>query len=339
MLLLALAALSGCYANTDYFPKVCLSRVEVSTQKLDYSLEENWAYFGIKTGLKEADLFLIAPTVFLGKENVFNMSVGNDVMRQRFINALNMQRGIYEETCRMFAPFYRQAGLNVYSIHETDATEYFSIAYIDIRNAFMHYIQNYNNGRPLVIAGFSQGADMALRLMKEFGDTEKIKKILVAAYIIGWRVTENDISAYPFLRMAQGETDTGVIVSFNTEAEGVEYSIIVPERTLGINPLNWHVDNTIAPRYYNKGACFPNYYGEIIKEIPHLTGAYIDLVRGVLKVTDINHIEFPPVLDLFGEGVYHIYDYQFFYRNLQENVAARVRVFTSLPVESIPKGK
>ena len=31
--------------------------------------------------------------------------------------------------------------------------------------------------------------------------------------------------------------------------------------------------------------------------------------------------------DIFSEGVYHLYDYQFFYRNLQENVGARVNAY------------
>ena len=34
--------------------------------------------------------------------------------------------------------------------------------------------------------------------------------------------------------------------------------------------------------------------------------------------------DYPPSLDLFEEGVYHLYDYQFFYRNLEENVQARL---------------
>lgn len=35
----------------------------------------------------------------------------------------------------------------------------------------------------------------------------------------------------------------------------------------------------------------------------------------------------PPVLDLFKPGEYHIYDYQFFYRNLQTNVRDRIDAY------------
>ena len=61
-----------------------------------------------------------------------------------------------------------------------------------------------------------------------------------------------------------------------------------------------------------------------MKEIPALTGAYLDPERGTLKVTGVSPEDYPPVLDIFEKGVYHLYDYQFFYRNLQQNVALRV---------------
>ena len=61
--------------------------------------------------------------------------------------------------------------------------------------------------------------------------------------------------------------------------------------------------------------------------LPTLCGCYIDEERGVLKVTDVTPADFPPVLPIFPEGAYHIYDYQFFYRNLQENVANRVKIY------------
>ena len=164
-------------------------------------------------------------------------------------------------------------------------------------------------------------------LMEEYFDDPKYSEKLVAAYCIGWRVTEEDIERYPHLRMAQGESDTGVIVSFNSEAEGVEDSIMVPQgtKTLGINPLNWRTDSTVADKSLNKGACFTKYSGEIKKEIPELTGAYLDPSRGTLRVTDVDPEEYSN--SLFPDGVYHLYHYQFFFRNLQENVGVRLESY------------
>ena len=37
----------------------------------------------------------------------------------------------------------------------------------------------------------------------------------MAAYIISYSVTQNDLDEYPYLKFASGETDTGVLFSWN----------------------------------------------------------------------------------------------------------------------------
>ena len=122
-----------------------------------------------------------------------------------------------------------------------------------------------------------------------------------------------------------------MIVSFNSEADTITHSLMIPEgtKTNPINPLNWKTDGTAADKSLNKGACFTDYSGNIVEEIPALTGAYIDSTRGALKVTDVTPADYPAGLDIFEDGVYHLYDYQFFYRNLQENVAVRLNAYLS----------
>lgn len=293
---------------------------------VDYSNSENWAYYAVGED-KAADLFLICPTVDMGKDGEYNMSMDDEETKESFVGALNMERGIYEGSATMYAPFYRQMTFPVYSMSDEEMKPYFEIAYRDVAAAFEYYFENLNNDRPIILAGFSQGSQLLLRLLEDYFDDPKYSDKLVAAYCIGWRVTEDDLARYPHLRMAECEDDTGVIVSFNSEAVGVEDSIMVPQgtRTLGINPLNWKTDSTLADKSLHKGACFTKYSGEIKKEIPELTGAYLDEVRGTLIVTDIEPSEYSN--SLFPDGVYHLYDYQFFYRNLQENVAVRLERF------------
>ena len=297
------------------------------TQKpntIDYSQNENWAYYGVGEE-KEADLFLICPTVDMGKNGNYNMSMDDVATKESFVGALNMERGIYEDSATMYAPYYRQMTFPVYSMTEEEMKPYLEIAYRDVATAFEYYFENCNNGRPLILAGFSQGSQLLLMLMEEYFDDPKYSEKLVAAYCIGWRVTESDLEKYQHLKMAENENDTGVIISFNSEAEGVEDSIMVPNgiKTLGINPLNWKTDCTPADKNLNTGACFTKYSGEIKKEIPQLTGAYLDEMRGTLIVTDIEPSDYSN--SLFPDGVYHLYDYQFFFRNLQENVAVRLK--------------
>ncbi len=293
-----------------------------------YANEENWAYMETdKTA--SADVFFICPTVYSGDENNFNMPMNDEKVKADFLGATNMEKGIYDDNCRFFAPYYRQAGLNVYQMPEEERKEYLALAYEDVEDAFLYYLDNYNNGRPIILAGFSQGADMSIRLLKECFADEDINEKLVACYAIGWSITEEEIEEYPHIKFAAGEKDTGVIISFNSEAQEVTDSIIIPAgtRTLAINPLNWKTDSTPAGKEENIGACFTDYDGNIVTEIKHLTGAYIDPVRGALKVTDVTPEEYPPALPIFDSGIYHIYDYQFFYRNLQENIGVRLNSY------------
>ena len=292
---------------------------------VDYSEAANWAYAETERAL-DSDVFFVCPTVYGGGEDGYNMPLADGDAMADFLGATNMEKGIYDAESRFFAPYYRQAGLAAYALDEGEREQYLAAAYEDVEDAFDYYLENWNEGRPIILAGFSQGADLCLRLIKErFGD-EELAGRLVACYAIGWRVTAGDCAEYPQLRFASGEDDTGVVIAFNSEAESITDSMMVPAGTVSlcINPLNWRTDSTAASKEENPGACFTDYSGAITSEIPQLCGAYIDPERGTLKVTDVTPDEYPPVLDLFEPGIYHLYDYQFFYRSLQENVAVRL---------------
>lgn len=294
----------------------------------DYGLSSNWAYFGVGEN-KEADLFLVCPTVDMKKEN--NMSLADSKTKENFLGALNMERGIYEGSTRMYAPYYRQAAMQVYELPAEERAKYMELAYSDVSAAFSYYLENENKGRPIILAGFSQGADMCYRLLEEyFGDADKSAG-LIAVYAIGWPLTDGLLSKFPGITPAEGPDDTGVIVSFDCEAPGVAETFICPAGTKAytINPLNWKTDTTPADRSLNLGACFTDYGGNITNETAGLCGCYIDPERGIVKVTDIAASDYPAVVPGLPEGAYHIYDYQFFFRNLQENVKTRIENYFS----------
>lgn len=295
-----------------------------------YADPQNWAYCETGSTQKAADVFFICPTVFEGSEECRNMSLEDEQAKASFLGAVNMEKGIYDADGRFFAPYYRQMGLSVYFRPEEERESCLDAAYTDVKAAFIYYMEHYNQGRPLIVAGFSQGADHCIRLLEDCFAEEDTRRLLVACYAIGWRVTQEDLDRYPHLRFASGESDTGVIVSFNSESEEIGDSLMIPAGTkaLAINPLTWRQDGAAASKERNLGACFTDYDGKIVSEIPQLTGAYIDQERGALKVTDVTPKEYPASLPGFPEGVYHIYDYQFFYRNLQENVKVRIKAFT-----------
>ena len=297
-----------------------------ASEKIDYSNEENWAYFGIGED-KEADLFLVCPTVDMRDE--YNMSMDDEETKASFTGALNMERGIYEDSTRMYAPYYRQAAMKIFDLTEEERKPYLAFAYSDISAAFAWYLENENEGRPIILAGFSQGADMCLRLLEEYFGDESLYNQLVAVYAVGWSCTEEMVQKYPQIVPAQSADDIGTVICFDCEAPEVTETVVNPAgtRSYSINPLNWKTDGTAADKSENIGACFTSYSGKIKREEINLCGCYIDEERGVLKVTDVTPADFPPVLPIFPEGAYHLYDYQFFYRNLQENVANRVKIY------------
>ena len=297
-----------------------------TSASVDYSSADNWVYFGVGDD-KDVDLFLVCPTVDTLDEEF--MSLENDVMKGYFAGALEMERGIYEESTRMYAPYYRQIAMNGYEQDLTERERRLAVAYKDVSDAFAYYLENENNGRPIILAGFSQGSDMVYRLMEEYFGSEEMQQKLVAAYAIGWACTEDMVKEYPQIRPAQSADDLGVVISFDCEAPEVTETIVNPagRKAYSINPLNWKTDSTPADKSLNIGSRFMKSSGKIKSETEQLCGCYIDEERGALKVTDVTPAEYPAVISFLPEGAYHIYDYQFFFMNLQENVKHRVELY------------
>ena len=274
-------------------------------------------------------MFLICPTVdTLSESNSFDL---NEKLKGRFINALGLERGIFEETGRLFSPYYRQMSMNAYKLPEAERDRAREIACEDIFAAFRWYLDNENNGRGIILAGFSQGGEMCQELLKEYygGDGDEAKALrerLIAVYSIGWMVTEEETKEYPQIVPASGETDTGTVISFDCENGNVKETIIIPEgmKALSINPLNWKTDSTPADKSLNLGAVFE----EGGEPVPGLCGAYIG-EKGELIVTDVTAEEYPPRLNDFPEGSFHVYDYMFFFTNLKENVAKRTAAWAA----------
>ena len=168
---------------------VLLTSCQTVSSVPDYSDPSLWAYYAEGDGL-DADLFIIAPTVDMGGDGNSNMSLSDEGTKEAFIGALNMERGIFDEYTAMYSPFYRQMTFPVYDRRESEEGAPLDIAYSDVRNAFIYFLDNISIDRPIIIAGFSQGAQLSLMLLEEFFSDEALQERLVAAYIIGWHVND-----------------------------------------------------------------------------------------------------------------------------------------------------
>ena len=138
------------------------------SEAADYSRAENWAYCETEETDKPVDVFFLCPSVQFGNPEDRSMKFSDETARANFVGATNMEKGIYDGNARFFAPYYRAAALSVYELPEEERAPYLKLAYADVRAAFLYYLAKYNDGRPIILAGFSQGGDHVLRLMKEF---------------------------------------------------------------------------------------------------------------------------------------------------------------------------
>ncbi len=279
-----------------------------------------------------ADTFFLAPTSVSG--DFRNFPTGDADLAATFTLQVGNQKGIYDDGTRFFAPLYAQMTLPCYGMSAEERAPYEEIAYADVLEAFDYYLHCWNGGRPIVLAGSSQGAQMLLRLLKDRFAGELADR-LICCYAIGWRITAEDLEALPGLHFASGETDTHCVVSFNSEAPDVASSLIVgaDETTLCINPLSWTTSGEEAPAALNLGCCIYSTKGyQKGEDLVGFCGAYIDGKRGTLKVTGVEAQDpdgtlYPSRIDGQPYGVYHIYDWEFFYRNLEKNVTDRVAAY------------
>ena len=351
-LLMVLMMVSGAMALSETMAGDSTGRLlsamttqEKAEQELDYAIEQNWVSIP-EARAYDVDTFFILPTVNMKETVPGNEDITDERKASRFVKTFGMEKGIVSECTDVYAPYYRQVTIAAYldengmfTGEKNAAFEtYESVAYRDIRNAWLYYLEHWNNGRPVVLFGYSQGAEMALKLLAEFGEEGVLADQLVAAYAIGWPVEEAFLAEHPYLKMAQGETDTGVIISYNAVDERAETK---GPRVCAINPLNWKTDGTPAAKEENLGFAVVNTYGEITQEIPACCGAYLEADSGKLIVTDaVNRDElYAATGTLFPAGDYHMYDLNLFYRNLQKNVADRISAFRAKDPSGTEMGK
>ena len=295
------------------------------SQTNKYKVEKLWA---VSEKDKEAtvDTFFVNPTSAFGSSEKLVIDLTNEKELEVFKGAILMEKGIYDDHTRFFAPYYNQALLSAYILEESETEKYLSAAYKDVKESFDYYLKNINKGNKIILAGFSQGADMCLRLLKDYVNNNTFYQRFIACYALGWKVSDEYLNQNPRLKAATSATDQKVIISFNSEAVDVNSSYFVKagEYSHAINPLTWTTSSEVADKSLNLGAVFLDTRGAVVREEANYKCCYIDPERGTLKVPDAEESLYPSVISFIEDGVYHLYEYQFFYRNLEENVYQRI---------------
>ena len=302
---------------------------------IDYSKKTNW--YRIPEITKDVDTFYIYSTIFMGANegDPDYATLDNSEMLEGIKIEHAIKSSVFEESTNLFIPLYRQSGLKhaaeVFLKDGTIEAALTGTPYTDITAALDYYFENYNNGRPFVIAGHSQGsAILRLVLKKYFKKHPNYYQRMVAAYAIGYSITSDDLEANPHMKFATSESDAGVILSWhaegpkNVEANGPIPNVAILRNGISINPLNWKRDETYAPASMNLGSLVMDENGATeIREID--ADAQVNIARGTV-VTNAKAIP-NEMTDLAGPQCYHQDDYSIFYNNIKDNVAKRIAAY------------
>ncbi len=320
---------------------------QLSPPAPDYNNRENWAVLPDKKdnadrvpkckGCKdeqataEADVFFIHPTLYLdttAKSKQWNADVTDEVLNKKADETTILyQASVFNATGKIYCPRYRQAHLAAYyTTKKVDANQAFDLAYSDVKRAFQFYLDNWNHGRPIIIASHSQGTTHAIRLMQDFFDGKPLMKQLVAAYLIGIAVYD---TSYIELKPCRDSTETGCYVTWRSYAQNYfPKGYVKPTReAICTNPLTWKTDSIYAPYKLNKGGLLKNFN----HVIPHFSDAQVH--DGVIRINKPHFFLTP----FFNYKNYHIVDYNLFYMNIRENAQLRLRKFLEKEKQTINK--
>jgi len=191
--------------------------IEIPTSSIDYNSLDNWAFHPNKTTILTnynldisvidqdlqientipitnnsatntgIDVFFVHPTQITENSAAENVSI-NDQPGALISLTILAQGGLLSKYGRMYAPRYRQSTGLTYQ-DETDKelqAKVIATSYSDIKAAFLNYLNNYNNGNRIILAGHSQGSYLLAMLLNDvFDNDESLRDRLITAALGG----------------------------------------------------------------------------------------------------------------------------------------------------------
>ena len=285
----------------------------------DYSDSTQW-YMNDRGG--QADLFYIIST----ETGDYTRSEGalchyadtyNDSVRGPLRGEMTGVDHLLSGNLNYYSPYYRQCSLQSYASDSLTQAR-MPLPTGDVRRAFNSYLTHLNQGRPFILAGYSQGAIILLELLKEIDDSAINR--MIAAYVIGATVSDDD-ARHPHIMAARRADDTGVTICYNSVRDAgcalphFEYS------AMAINPVNWRTDDTPATLTTEPSPHIP----ADRQQKDRLT-VRLDPTTRLLFVDGYTGTDY--VLPLIGkEGCYHSREVWLYREQLRLNMALRADSF------------
>ncbi len=232
---------------------VCTSCTHAEENGKNSYWEKSSSWFGGENSEVSGDkvdvLYFVSTNVLSAKDEQ-----GNESMTSRLTDDdlyyINMELqyvkdSIFGPDFNFFSPYYHQYTFNSFNNHPEKMDSVRKEVNKEICEAFDYYMAKQNRNRRFILAGFSQGGDMVMNILRHM--KKKQYSRMVAAYVLGYKVTASDTLNYSTIVPAKGETDTGVTIAFNSvlSKEGI-WDAVTEGTVACINPVNWKTDATPA---------------------------------------------------------------------------------------------
>lgn len=285
----------------------------------------------LKSGATQNDktpVFFVHPTSFFGQSN-WNQPLADEsanwIVDQR---VLRHQASVFNSCCTVYAPRYRQATFYSFIEDGANAEQALALAYSDVKAAFSNFISRLPADQPFILAGHSQGTRHSAQLLREEIANTELQKRLIAAYLIGFSISTDDLGGVPVCNDADS---TGCALGWNSiegNGRGIFASI---DNLLCVNPLSWKADGAYAPHEENVGAVGYAAYGpakdgeEVTRMVLEPGAADAQCKNGQLFVPELMTNSFPQRMQ--GNSM-HVYDYSLFHMNIRNNAIRRIVAFT-----------
>jgi hypothetical protein len=303
-------------------------------KKPDYSNQANWSALPFTKDFADEvpnaeledlqseskiDVFFIHPTTFLDEKSPeWNASTQDSIINHYTDYwAIRHQATAFNNVGRIFAPRYRQAHIKSYYHLDKGGREAILYAYEDVKRAFEYYLENYNEGRPFIIASHSQGTTHASFIIRDFIDKTELRNQLVAAYLVGMSVDKNTFTNIP---PCQNADETGCFVSWQTYSDGYlpdDHFNKYRKNAFVVNPITWTTEEEYSNFEDHKGILMYNFKTVYKKSVK----AKINTKKNIVWIKQ------PKVPFAFLKKMtnYHVADYNLYWFNIRENAANRTK--------------
>jgi hypothetical protein len=331
-----IAMMAGCGGSSG--GKVSTSTsATVAAVAPDYASPSNWLALP-QTITKQVDVFYLSDTTY-SKTTPSSSDIGpidDPKMQQGAKAKFTTTAAAFETVGNIYAPYNRQvdsqykSGLPIPQQLSLEA----GIPTSDAVSAFDYYIKNMNDGRPFILAGHSQGSNLIANILSGYmKEHPEVYKRMIAAYVIGFSITGDYLAQNPQLKFATGPDDTGVIISYNTEAPVMKATnpVTMPGG-IAINPTTWTTSETPASVEQSLGGievdpqtdeAVVDASGNPVK-VPHYADAQVNKQRGVVICSTADSNQLAPGNSAVAAGIYHAYDYALYFFDIRANAENRV---------------